>query len=201
VREIDDMNDDMDGALDQFARDAARPLREPVHVTEGFYAQTMAAVRRSDVPAPAMFGARTIRVTPFVALGLAAVLIAVALGSAMIGRNSALKSVNLASGAAVAAPVVVAHDTIHIVRFQLAAPGAHTVALVGDFNDWSKDAIVLKPAEKPGVWTASVPLTSGRHEYAFIVDGQRWVADPYALTHRDEYNVESSVIRVGESDS
>lgn len=201
MRDMNDTNEEMDGALDQFAKDAARPLREAVHVTEGFHARTMSAVRRQEVAAasPEFFAAKTIRVTPFVALGLAALLVAVAIGSAMYGRSSALRSVSVASNAPAPAPVVVTRDTVHIVRFQLAAPGAHTVALVGDFNDWSKQAIVLQPADKPGVWTASVPLSRGRHEYAFIVDGKRWVADPYAVTHRDEYNVESSVIRVGES--
>ena len=200
MREMNDMNDEMDGALDQFARDAARQLREPVYVTEGFHSRTMAAILREDASAPALFAAKTIRVTPFVALGLAAVLVAVAIGSAALGRSSALKSAAVASAATPGAPVVL-RDTVRLVRFQLAAPGAHTVALVGDFNDWSKSAIVLQPAGKPGVWTASVPLTPGRHEYAFIVDGKRWVADPYAMTHRDEYDVESSVIRVGESGS
>jgi 1,4-alpha-glucan branching enzyme len=86
-----------------------------------------------------------------------------------------------------------------VVRFQLAAPNAHTVALVGDFNDWSRDAIILQPADKPGVWTASVPLKPGRHEYAFVVDGKRWVPDPYANTHTDEFNVESSIVHVGDA--
>lgn len=197
MSEMNDMNDEMDDALEQFAKDAARPLRESVHVTEGFYARTLSAIRREEVAAPAPYAAKTIRLTPFVALGLAAVLIAVAIGSAMLGRMSAMSRTNVASRAS--APVVVARDTVHVVRFQLAAPGAHTVALVGDFNDWMKNAIVLQPADKPGVWTASVPLTPGRHEYAFVVDGKRWVPDPYAVTHRDEYDVESSVIRVGES--
>lgn len=197
MREMNDMNEEMDDALDQFAKDVARPLREPVYVTEGFHARTMSAIRREEVAVAAPFTAKTIRVTPFVALGLAAVLIAVAIGSAMLGRMSAMSQTNVASNAP--APVVVARDTVHVVRFQLAAPGAHTVALVGDFNDWMKNAIVLRPADKPGVWTASVPLTPGRHEYAFVVDGKRWVPDPYAVTHRDEYDVESSVIRVGES--
>lgn len=201
MRETNDMNEEMDGALDQFAQDAARPLREPVYVTEGFHSRTMSAIRLEDVSAPAPFAAKTIHVTPFVSLGLAALLIAVAIGSAMLGRIWAMNSASVASNAPAQAAPVIARDTVHVVRFQLAAPGAHTVALVGDFNDWSKYAIVLKPADKPGVWTASVPLTPGRHEYAFVVDGKRWVADPYAMTHRDEYDVESSVIRVGESGS
>ena len=199
MTDLNDMNEEMSESLDEFGRSIARPLRAPVHITEGFHARTMAGIRREDV-APAALPARTIRVTPFVALGLAAVLIAVAIGSAAWGRSSALNSAAVASAAASPSPVVV-RDTVHIVRFQLAAPDAHTVSLVGDFNDWQKSAIVLRPAAKPGVWTASVPLTPGRHEYAFIVDGKQWVADPYAATHRDEYDVESSVIRVGESGS
>ena len=191
------MNEEMDAAMNEFAEEVAAPLRAPVHITEGFQSRTMAAIRRADkFEAPLLPEPRSIRVTPMSVLTLAAVLIAVALGSAALGRNS-VRTPGAVSNVA-SAPVVSA-DTIHLVRFQLAAPGAHSVALVGDFNDWARNAIVLQPAEKPGVWTASVPLTKGRHEYAFIVDGKRWVPDPYALTHRDEYDVESSVIRVGES--
>ena len=30
------------------------------------------------------------------------------------------------------------------------------------------------------MWSITVPLTQGVHDYAFVVDGQQWVADPYA---------------------
>ena len=30
---------------------------------------------------------------------------------------------------------------------------------------------------RPGVWAVSVALPAGRHEYAFIVDRTRWIAD------------------------
>jgi hypothetical protein len=43
----------------------------------------------------------------------------------------------------------------------------------------------------------SVALTPGRHEYAFIVDGKRWVIDPLAVKSSDDFGTESSVIRVG----
>lgn len=199
MREMNDMNDEMDSALDRFARDAARTLREPVYVTEGFHARTMAAIRRDDSALSSRaLPSRKFGISALGMVAFAALLVGVAIGGAALGRNTTLNSGNVASNTAAPAPVVL-RDTVHVVRFQLAAPGAHTVALVGDFNDWSKNAIILQPAEKPGVWTASVPLTPGRHEYAFVVDGKRWVADPYALTHRDEYDVESSIIRVGES--
>jgi hypothetical protein len=41
-----------------------------------------------------------------------------------------------------------------------------------------------------------VALTPGRHEYAFIVNGTRWVADPLAVKTSDDFGTESSVIRV-----
>lgn len=88
-------------------------------------------------------------------------------------------------------------DTVYMVRFVLADAGAHTVMLVGDFNDWAKQANPLRPA-KPGVWTTQVALAPGRHEYAFVVDGQRWVADPNADDVADDFDTPSSVVTVGE---
>jgi hypothetical protein len=41
-------------------------------------------------------------------------------------------------------------------------------------------------------------LPAGRHEYAFLVDGERWVTDPSAATQRDEFGQESSVVRIGD---
>lgn len=69
-----------------------------------------------------------------------------------------------------------------MVRFYLQAPGAHTVSLVGDFNDWSTNDITLVDDDGDGIWTALVPLDPGRHRYKFLVDGTRWVADPNATS-------------------
>jgi 1,4-alpha-glucan branching enzyme len=90
-----------------------------------------------------------------------------------------------------------ARDTIQVVRFVFVDSGASSVALVGDFNDWTRGATRLKRSGAPGVWTVSVPLTPGRHEYAFIVNGSRWVADPLAVKSSDDFGTESSVIRIG----
>ena len=86
---------------------------------------------------------------------------------------------------------------MQLVRFVFVDSGASSVALVGDFNEWTKGATELKPSGAPGVWSVSVPLTPGRHEYAFIVNGTRWVADPLAVKSSDDFGTESSVIRIG----
>ncbi len=57
-------------------------------------------------------------------------------------------------------------------------PAATQVSVVGDFNDWNVSALPL--SLENGVWTVTIPLTPGRHVYAFVVNGETWIADPRA---------------------
>ena len=135
---------------------------------------------------------RPLNVTPLTALAIAAsALIVVAVSGVAIGTRISGKRSPQANVASTTS------DTVQLVRFVFVDAKASTVQLVGDFNEWSKGSTELKPSGAPGVWAVSVPLTPGRHEYAFIVDGNRWVADPLALKSSDDFGTESSVIRVG----
>jgi hypothetical protein len=71
------------------------------------------------------------------------------------------------------------------VQFRLEAPEASTVRLAGSFNGW-KPTYELREAA-PGVWTALVPLDPGVYDYTFVVDGKRWVSDPYAPQVDDSF--------------
>jgi hypothetical protein len=83
------------------------------------------------------------------------------------------------------------------VQFVLVAPGASRVALVGDFNDWDPDTTPLRQADDGHMWTVELPLAPGRHTYAFVVDGNRWVQDESApLAPEDEFGVRNSVVLV-----
>ncbi|MBM3908222.1 MAG: isoamylase early set domain-containing protein [Gemmatimonadetes bacterium] len=83
------------------------------------------------------------------------------------------------------------------VQFTLRDVRASQVALVGDFNGWSQTATLLEPGNEPGTWSVTVPLASGRHVYAFVVDGQQWMADPRAPKARDlDFGRENSVLIV-----
>jgi hypothetical protein len=64
------------------------------------------------------------------------------------------------------------------VQFRLDAPNATDVRLAGSFTNW-QPRYELHEAS-PGVWTITLPLAAGVHDYVFVVDGQRWIADPYA---------------------
>jgi hypothetical protein len=63
------------------------------------------------------------------------------------------------------------------VQFRLDA-AASRVQLAGSFTNWEPRYELRQSG--PGVWTITVPLTEGVHDYAFVVDGAQWVPDPHA---------------------
>jgi hypothetical protein len=65
-------------------------------------------------------------------------------------------------------------------------PGARTVEVVGSFNDWRRGALPLHDDDHDGIWHGAVVLPTGQHEYMFVVDGERWVADPLAGRYVDD---------------
>jgi 1,4-alpha-glucan branching enzyme len=60
--------------------------------------------------------------------------------------------------------------------FTITAPGASSVALVGDFTHWQEKPVAMKPVGG-GQWKATVPLSPGTYHYRFLVDGE-WRDDP-----------------------
>ena len=202
-----------------FAERVAAPLRSEERLPPDFEGRLMAAVRTAapasaaPVPASVDLGAvtpartrsvvewcrrpRTIRVSPLAGLAAAAGIAVVAsVGTLqMSGHERSAADTKVAT--ATAGGVAVAPETVHVVRFVLVEPQARHVALVGDFNGWSPDVTPLAASEAGGVWTVSLPLPHGRHEYAFVVDGTRWTADPLVPAVRDEFATESSVVTVG----
>ena len=65
-------------------------------------------------------------------------------------------------------------------------PGARSVDVVGSFNDWRRGALPLRDEDHDGIWHGAVVLPAGQHEYMFVVDGERWVADPLAGRYVDD---------------
>jgi len=65
-------------------------------------------------------------------------------------------------------------------------PGARSVDVVGSFNDWRPGALPLRDEDHDGIWHGAVVLPAGQHEYMFVVDGERWVADPLAGRYVDD---------------
>ena len=113
-------------------------------------------------------------------------------------RGESVRLANETAGRA--APTVVdaaaLQASLRPVQFMLVAPAANRVALVGEFNDWDPTAtpMVRVPG---GAWHVALPLASGRHVYAFVVDGTSWVADPQApLAPEGWFGARNSVLLV-----
>lgn len=175
---------------EEFAAMVAAPLKAPVRLDAGFDARVMAEIAKvAAEPQRSWWRRRSITLSPLgglaLAAGFGALMVLAGIGA---GRR-------LASPASVVAAATT--DTVHVVRFVFTAPGARTVALAGDFNGWSREATLLEDVDGSGQWSVTLTLPAGRHEYAFVVDGERWAADPYAAVSRDEFGQESSVVRVG----
>ena len=197
------MNDEQKSE-DLFAERVAEPLRGDERADATFEARVVSAVHaaereraRNETSKGRNWWLRplTISLTPVASVGLAAGFAALVLMSASAFR--ATKRDTIPSPGMIEARRAV--DTVHLVRFVIADPSARSVALVGSFNSWQKTATPLHLSSVEGVWTVTLPLSAGRHEYAFIVtDGKqdRWVADPMTESLRDDFGTESSVISV-----
>jgi 1,4-alpha-glucan branching enzyme len=70
------------------------------------------------------------------------------------------------------------------------------VSVAGDFNGWNPSQTPLEPSAG-GAWTVTLPLEPGRYEYMFVVDGQNWIADPFAAERTaDGFGSENAVLDV-----
>ena len=182
---------------DVFAERLARLLGKPERFDDDFERSLVAAIQaerpiryrlvpRARPFTPSWWRApASVRLSPIAGLALAAGLAAVAVLGTMRRSNS---------GERARMTTAVVHDTVTFVRFMFVGP-AKSVSVVGDFNRWGANPTPLVSAN--GVWTASIPLTNGRHEYAFIIDGAQWVPDPLAPTSSDEFDTKSSILMVG----
>ncbi|MGD8727658.1 MAG: isoamylase early set domain-containing protein [Gemmatimonadales bacterium] len=179
---------------DRFDR-AIELLKEPVHLDRSFDRRVMAEL--ASAPRPKMWvrpvwaglgwmvRSRTVRVSPLGGLAIAAGLTALLL----IGRAGLQPS---------EPPTTTAASDGTIVQFVVVHPAASRVSLVGDFNDWSDQAMPMERESDNGLWSITVPLQPGRYRYAFLVDGMTWISDPSAPPALDDdFGRPGSVVTIG----
>ena len=142
--------------------------REPVAVPSGFERRVLEAVRDPR---------RSSRGPIWTALGLVAAVLLVLIG------HRVLKLVGPAGAT---------------VRFEVTAPRARSVTLVGDFNDWNREHTALLRPEGGDRWSVTLSLPDGIYRYAFLVDGTSWMADPARPEVRDpDFGTPLSVVAIG----
>ena len=84
------------------------------------------------------------------------------------------------------------------IHFTLDAPDASSVMLVGSFSGWSvNDRFKLRRVGAEG-WALSVRLKKDElYSYGFLIDGERWLADPRAAeTIDDGFGGTNSLLRL-----
>lgn len=142
---------------------------------------------------------RTLRLSPLGGLALALVaVLAVIVGRTVAAHGARWRTV-VASSTVHPAPVPAAagHGDAVVVRFVFLAPSAHSVAVAGDFNNWSLGHTMMRRVSPAGLWTVDVSLRPGRYTYTFVVDGTHWRADPAAPREiADDFGAPSSVLAV-----
>jgi len=94
----------------------------------------------------------------------------------------ALASASCAARLSPGAPVV----TPDGVRFVLEQSQARSVTVAGSFNDWSDTSHPLARDARSGLWTATVVLPPGEHQFMFVVDDTEWVSPPLAEDYVDD---------------
>jgi hypothetical protein len=79
------------------------------------------------------------------------------------------------------------------VRFDLVAPTASRVTIVGDFNQWNAESLPMRRSADGRRWEIEVPLPPGRYTYGFVVDG-KLMRDPRAPeSASDDFGIPNSV--------
>ena len=175
-------------------------LRTPVPGSDARARVIQSAVEaRRPRRAPLRLGAwlepRTFTMRPITAAAAALVLIA---GGALLSQRLRGGPVERSAGGVRAGMEQAAES--RSVRFVLVTPTASRVALVGDFNGWDATATPMRHEPTGGVWSVTLPLSTGWHSYAFVVDGAQWIHDPEApLAPPDDFGAPRSVVVVGEN--
>ena len=187
--------------LDDVAR-ARRPVagddfddrNDELPIIAAASAETAAALRLRE---------RRIVLHPLTGIAAAVVFIALGVGAtltALSWRTRTLADGATANGTAPRPDKTLVSNASaerEVVRFELSAPTASRVALVGSFNEWNPVATPLQRDSSTGKWIVSLRLPPGRHVYAFVVDGDV-KADPAApRAADDDFGSANSVVLVG----
>ena len=82
-------------------------------------------------------------------------------------------------------------------RFRPPVGRANAVSLAGSFNNWNAAADVLTDTDGDGVWEITVYLEPGEYDYQFVVDGERYLADPSGSRHeKDGFGGRKTILTV-----
>lgn len=179
---------------------ALSAMRQPAAIEPDAIARVAARAVLANAPAAraTTWTMRAAAAIAVVALGGAAVT-ALRSGTPVASPEVAVTTEASATDATFPAMRPVANSGARPIVFEFDAPHARSVQVLGDFNQWSRDASVMARGDD-GRWRLATMLPPGRYVYAFLIDGQRFERDPMrdAIEDRD-FGVPGSELLVGEA--
>jgi hypothetical protein len=185
----DELSAEQRARLEALEATVVRPLRTASvpDLTADVMARVAASTRRASTvgrltaavqrPLAWLWTPRPFLVRPAYALAVSSIVFVLAV---VASSRSPLEE-QLDSRATMAAPVA---PQVYV-QFRLEIREASRVTLAGSFTDW-KPVYELREST-PGTWSILLPLHPGVYDYAFVVDGQEWVADPHAFQIDDGF--------------
>ncbi|HET9833306.1 MAG TPA: hypothetical protein VFP91_16405 [Vicinamibacterales bacterium] len=174
--------------LEELVIEAER-LPRPI-VPDSFAASVMARLPRPTVWHRLLNAVWMPRTLQWNAAGAMAAACAVLLVAAILGRPM------LTTRGRVPVTMTSTESPITPVRLVVMQPGARMVQVAGDFNGWNPAQTSLEQISD-GAWAVTISLKPGRYAYMFVVDGRRWVADPFATEQYDDgFGARNAVVEV-----
>jgi Carbohydrate-binding module 48 (Isoamylase N-terminal domain) len=185
------MIDREDDRVEELYRRAGAALRSPAEGDDHARDRMVRAIHAESSRRPL---ASPVTLLPWwTALAAAGIAFVVGLGAGRVSSNSPSSSRHAAVGAA--------DSGQRAVEFVFVAPTARNVSLVGDFNGWDASATPMRRMDGRTTWSVAVQLPAGRHVYAFVIDGDAWVADPQApIAPEQWFGQRNSVVVVSPTD-
>ncbi len=80
--------------------------------------------------------------------------------------------------------------------FSTLCPGASTIQIAGEFNNWQPERNSMKKIGNEGIWQLTLRLSPGTYRYRLVIDG-RWQQDLYNKSSElNPYGELNSVVTV-----
>ncbi len=94
------------------------------------------------------------------------------------------------------APMVASGD--RQVHFELLAPHARSVVLLGDFNGWAPPGVALTGPDSAGTWrlVMVIPEPGSRVNYVYLVDDREYRTDDRRPIEADDYGGRNNILYV-----
>jgi len=93
----------------------------------------------------------------------------------------------------------VSQQNLFPIVFNLPGAEARSVSVIGTFNQWNPKGYEMQWDNERKAWSLVIWLPEGRHEYNFLIDGNRVLPDPDSLLKQDDgFGHQNSVLMLRE---